>query len=449
MTTKAKEKKPKAAKKATRDTTTPAAPTVAESMPLTALDLTVAKGVRAAVDEEAVGRYRDRYAAKEAMPPLECTATRGQPETPVWVGDGGHRALAMIAAGRSSADCLVWWYDTPEEAEAKAWEIAYAGNTSHGLPRGTADLRAAVRTALLREPPASSDRELAEKLRCHRGVVVRVRYDMTEEGKLAGKARFDQRKYKESEYAAWKLGTGKRPTAGPVAPPESPAARPPDSEVGWRGVSVKDADLGTAAEAQLAAIGVTTIGQVADLLDRDSPMPGKLESKRTDMQEVVDAVRADGVVTGSERVPSPVDPVEKTTTTRPSVVRDEKGRPVPDLLIPVFQARTQFRSLTQRYGALFAEVEALSQSPGGDAIQTNPMKAYSNDLSRGVAGGMPYVVCPGCGGAGIQAGQACPQCVGTAGDKVGRGWVCRLRYDQFDPAVKKKCEGPWEPDTTE
>ena len=461
-----KAKKP-AAKKGGRAATTPPAGTPEPAvLPLTVLDLTVAKAVRAGTDAEAVERYTARYAAGDPMPPLECTGTRGDPATPVWVGDGGHRALALGAAGKSSADCLVWWCDTPEEAEAKAWEIAYAGNTAHGLPRSSADLRAAVRAALLREPPASSDRSLADKLHCHRGVVVRVRHDMTEAGELEGKARFDQREYKDSEYAAWKLGKGKRPDATPPADhaaAETPAARPPEpTPTDWRNRPLSAAGLEPDLTDKLKGEGLGTLGELADALDGDKSDDllrafGEVVCER--LAAAVDASRPPTAAVDASRPPTAAtdekwyEPAGTPATSRdadpaPAVVRDEKGRRVPDALLPVFASRTQFRSLSQRLGSILAEVESLAAAPGGAAVQVQAARKDGNDLSRGVAVAMPYVVCPACGGEGTQTGKgkACPECSGGPNDKQGRGWVSRLRYDQFPPELKKKCEAG-DPDT--
>jgi hypothetical protein len=445
------------AKKAGRAATPPsAAPTVPEVVPLSALDLTVAKAVRAGTDGEAVERYRLRYAAGEAMPPLECTGTRGRPDTPVWVGDGGHRALALTEAGKSSAECVVHWCDTPAEAEAKAWEIAYAGNTAHGLPRSSADLRAAIRSALLREPPATSDRALADKLHCHRVPIVKVRVQMTEAGELTGKASAEGR-YKESEYQQWVTGKGERPKAKATAaePTTPPAARPPQPEpaadTDWRERPLSAAGLDTDLATRLGGeMGVGTLGDLADALDGDESA-----AKLLDLFGEVVCERLAGVIDGS-RPAAPDDapawsapagtPTADPTPPAPAVVRDEKGRPVPAALVPAFDARSHFRSLSQRVGGFLKEVEALAAAPGGGAIQLNPVRADAKSFTSGVAGAMPYVVCPECGGAGVQAGRvrACPQCVAGPGEKAGRGWVCRLRFDQFDPALKRKADGPWD-----
>lgn len=425
----------------------PTAPTTPEVVALTALDLTVAKAVRAGTDAEAVERYKIRYSAKEPMPPLECTGTRNRPDTPIWVGDGGHRALALMEAGKSSAECLVWWFDTPEEAESKAWEIAYAGNTSHGLPRTKADLDAAIRSALLREPAASSDRAIADKLHCHRTPVMKVRVRMTEAGELTGKASAEGR-YKESEYQQWVTGKGERPKTEPKAetatistPPSTPVVSEPAD--GWRSISLGDVELDVKVEGELAKRGIRTVGDLADAME---------DERANDLTERFTQQVWEELIAVVDQTRQPVDRDEPAgvpvvgTATGPVVVRDEKGRPVPADLLPVFEQRTTFRSLSQRVGALLNEYESLASSPAGAAVQIQPARQDANSLSRGVAGAMPYVVCPTCGGSGVQGSKPCPSCVGVQGEKKGRGWVCRLRFDQFTPELKAVCDGPW--DTT-
>lgn len=165
------------------------------ALPLSRIDLSVSQAVRARTDAGRVDRYRERYAAGKPMDPVRVFAVAGDggpdPAHPVWCGDGTHRVKAKrLADAGPDIDCLVSLHPTPETAEAAAWEHAAKANEAHGLTRSPYDVRAAVRAVLLRFPDlaAGSDRGVAEFCDCHRVVVKKARTELTEEGKLEGKA---------------------------------------------------------------------------------------------------------------------------------------------------------------------------------------------------------------------------------------------------------------------
>ena len=109
---------------------------------------------RADISHDTVEDYREAYAAKVKLPPLEVYDVGGA----LYVVDGFHRAAAAAAAGVAFLRVVVVGEGAIEEA---IWHASGA-NTKHGLRRSNADKRKAVWSALSSLGMEFSSRVVAE-----------------------------------------------------------------------------------------------------------------------------------------------------------------------------------------------------------------------------------------------------------------------------------------------
>lgn len=155
---------------------------VEEVLKIAEIDLSVCKSVRAAINLEAVERYKE----VADMPPID--VFRGKEVD--YAGDGGHRIARGIALEETTIRAMV--HPCGSDAEAMREALLHAigpANVRHGLPRSSGDLRATVETAILTpDIGVQADRSIAELCHCNRSVVKKVRIILRDKGKLTGKA---------------------------------------------------------------------------------------------------------------------------------------------------------------------------------------------------------------------------------------------------------------------
>ena len=116
----------------------------------------------------------------------------------------------------------------------------------------------------------------------------------------------------------------------------------------------------------------------------------------------------------------------------PETKVDECGRPVPEELQAVFEARTWFRQQSLAVGKLRDEFEAGSKMPHGAELNSlwTHYQGLFKDLAASLAGNMPHCVCPYY----EETHPAnCPLC-------KGRLWISRTRLQQCESSVRDRAE---------
>jgi hypothetical protein len=90
---------------------------------------------------------------------------------------------------------------------------------------------------------------------------------------------------------------------------------------------------------------------------------------------------------------------------------------------------------------MLREVEVEAEGPAGNALVMNVIRMDASNFSRAVAGSMPCCVCPKCEGNGVLGTKSpCPVCVFVSAAAKGEGWLCRMRFRQLTPDLKRKAE---------
>jgi uncharacterized ParB-like nuclease family protein len=150
-------------------------------VPVESIDVGPAASVRAELNADAVREYGEA----SDLPPIDVCEGGGK----WYLGDGRHRLEAKRATGKKKISAKVYRYGTAEEARTAALLLAFAANSTHGLPRTAADKRAAVRACLsVPEYADQSDRRIAEMCRVGHWMVGQVRAEMTADKELTGSA---------------------------------------------------------------------------------------------------------------------------------------------------------------------------------------------------------------------------------------------------------------------
>jgi hypothetical protein len=452
------------------------------------IDDAPAAAVRAGLDDKLVVDYAELLAnGVEFADPAVAFGYPGDGGRLLYLlADGRHRTRACLKVGREVIRCRYEVCDTREEAERRAYEFAAGANESHGKRRSDEDKRAAVTMALLRpEWAEKSNIQIAALCNVSKHMPGKIRRELTAAGTLTGRAAFNhpKRKFKinatygggrqyddkggtkgKADSAVGSAASGSLPPPSPE--PTSPTDSAPDCDDGimgntphadeaWRDALIADRmDVDAATARTLRLAGVTKLGQLRDKLASNEPIGAGISTEAKDYlleqlariapPEIEDGVAelpADephAVVIGRATDQAEADPAP--------VMIDEKGRPVPPRLVPVFEKRREFRAFSQWVAQKLREVEGWSREPFGKALCLNPIRNDAGNFSKGVAGARPYVVCPSCDGDGMQGKTVCPTC-SNKGDAAGRGWLSRMRHQQLTPELKRVCEGWGKRDT--
>jgi hypothetical protein len=130
-------------------------------------------------------------------------------------------------------------------------------------------------------------------------------------------------------------------------------------------------------------------------------------------------------------------------------VLDERSRPVPTHLVPVFADAPELfgriEGLAEQFPA--AVRSALLPVPCGRAVRIGPIEEVADALRQKVQAARPYCVCPACfGAAAVEGGPLCPQC-----ERL--GWLTRAGYEALPDDLRRKADGrapmpsttPWDP----
>lgn len=418
---------------------------------LSDIDPAPAEAVRAGYDEQVVEDWSAELQGGAEFPPADVFRYG----TYHALGDGGYRLRSHRAAGRDRMACRVHVCKSKDEAVRAAYAMAAGANEHHGVRRSYEDKRAAVRAVIGRpEYLAATDYEIVRLTKTSAYLVRKVRLELMAAGTLPEDA---HREYKDSDstYAARTRGeklTTAAPDGGTVSADSQPAAGVPDFEgdgpagvvtnsapdpvsadgkpadVPWRARPVEACGAVPVVLAELRErYGVATLGDLADRLAKDETF-GLIPHVLADLIENV-------TVASNWTWPDDDPPAAPVSADGPAAaVQDEKGRPVPPSLVPVFAERVWFRSLSQEVGRLKGRVRDMAATPAGAALTLNPIEVTADQLSKNVAVAMPYCVCPACSGDGVQINATCQQC-------SGRGWLSRQRYDQLTPDLKQVANG--------
>lgn len=343
---------------------------------LAQIDPSPAFAVRANPDQETIEKYTEAYKAGEVFPPVDVFhGGEGQ----YLLADGGNRYKARHSAGFGLIACRLHVCESTEHADEEAALFAAAANEAHGLRRSVEDRRAAVKSIIGRKKFAdASDRRIADICKVTHTLVRVIRDELTAAGKLDGKASSEARDYK------------------------------PDRVV--RGGVVMDGKGGT------------------------TPKPVKLSEKQLEFPpEPKQAAKPDA------RPAVDVIPLEPPSedNIKLSALKDAKGRPVPERLVPVFGDVATFERLIGNFKATAKEYFDRAAELLFASVSSNNMETDLENLIGNLKSGKPYVICPACDGTGqkLPAGPKRPEC-GTCG---GKGWIShggwtRLTEDQKEIA---------------
>ena len=349
------------------------------------------------------------------------------------LSEGFHRSEAYSRAGRDYLPCEVRAGDL-----AAAKLNAAASNQGHGLKRSPEDKRRAVRVVLSLRPEWS-DRLVAE----HAGVAIGTVSD--ERSRLPGaqNAHLDRVGKDGKTYQTPRARTRKAGEVPPAAPEPAEPGRATGPDAGpWRDKPVADLDLPAVISGKLHLASVGTCGQLYDRMEAGETFdltPARLADLGDRLMALAEPASPPPPAAGPAPAEEPPGPVV--------AVYDEKGRPVPEHLRPVFAERTWYRSFGLKVTALVADAEKQAARPGGDALTMNAVRVDGDNFAAAVKGAMPYVVCPTCDGAGVLGSKACcPDCPAVPAAERGRGWLSTGRYHQLPAAKRKKCDGPWSRD---
>lgn len=126
---------------------------------------------------------------------------------------------------------------------------------------------------------------------------------------------------------------------------------------------------------------------------------------------------------------------------KPDVLRDAKGRPVPDELVAVFSKLDWFESSVRELTRLAAEIEKQSQEPQGAFLAVQSAKINVKNLQGSISPSRPYVVCPACDGTkregGHPTGGPCLVCRAVG---VPQGWIPHSRWSQLTKELQTIAE---------
>lgn len=191
------------------------------------IDHSIARSVRAGLDQDHADRMEASYAAGKPVPPVDLFTWPGADV--LLLADGEHRCVGRSQTPATTIPATVHEYPSEDAARRAAHLFAVAANEHPAKPRTAEDKAAAVRTCLLESllPPDASDRDVADLCRVSRFVVRKVRIALTLSEDLTGKAASTGRYQDEDASgrgAAWDEIHGGRATS----PADDAADEPED-----------------------------------------------------------------------------------------------------------------------------------------------------------------------------------------------------------------------------
>ena len=126
----------------------------------------------------------------------------------------------------------------------------------------------------------------------------------------------------------------------------------------------------------------------------------------------------------------PNPPFVSDAGSEPVGAADDKGRPVPEALVPAFAARVVFKRMSFDLANLLKALTAAAAGPGGEALSAvrNALEVDLTNAAAAIRANAPYVLCPA------------PHMAESCGHCGGRGWVTEVRYQQLPADLKAKCE---------
>lgn len=159
------------------------------------------------------------------------------------------------------------------------------------------------------------------------------------------------------------------------------------------------------------------------------------ESSGSESRPVTPSVTDGGSATSE---PETEKPKTATTSAKDDIVRDAKGRPVPDDLLDVFAFAKLFENKVAAIGRDISEFEKIAnEQPAGKFIAFQSLKITGNNYQGEIASSRPYIVCPACHGTkrdeGHPTGKDCKLC---RADGKPQGWLPHGKWAGLSDQLK-------------
>lgn len=349
--------------------------------------ITADRGIqpRAELNQEAIDDYAERIQAGDRFPPVVAFHDGNT----YWLAAGFHRHAAAVQSGRKTIAVHIH-----EGNRSDALRYALGDNRTQGLRMTRADKQRAVELAVA-EFPTESSRTIAKLIGVSHTFVERLRPKSEESGALPV-ATLPER--------AQRTGSDGRVYLPPPTRVTTPASLEPPVEIGgtdWVGLAAMDAPP-----------------------EGHDGWPEPLGDE---------AVFAPPARPATAALPArPVLPARPTPPVRPAPVSDDEP-PVDRFGTPIvreytrddYERAAQYRELAQQANAIKHRIlnSIAANDPLCAWIPSMDIESACDRVRYIITSGMPYAVCPYCGGSG------CQQC-------QNRGWVPKRVFDLAPADIK-------------